>query len=198
MIHNFIADVRKGGDFLKSYWAKWSRKQVAFFHVRTVKWQSPTSSRANCMGDSNVIFKPPGLIRLGRIPYTNLACSQTLYFLFKVSRARVIKYKPQGIYWPPAQGAGGGGRRILFFFLELRARDVFEKNEKKYKTTSVYRLTRTTKAPNSKAFTCKLHHNAIHSKGLLTWAGWLALPRWLLSWYYKDRASPEPPFLYRD
>ena len=26
------------------------------------------------------------------------ACSQTLYFLFKVRRARVIKYKPQGIY----------------------------------------------------------------------------------------------------
>ena len=45
-----------------------------------------------------------------------LACSQTLYFLFKVRRARVIKYKPQGIY------------------------DVFEKNEKKNKTTSVYRF----------------------------------------------------------
>ena len=27
---------------------------------------------------------------------------------------------------------------------------------------------------------------------------WLALPRWLLSWYYMNRASPEPPFLYRD
>ena len=27
-----------------------------------------------------------------------VACSQTLYFLFKVRRARVIKYKPQGIY----------------------------------------------------------------------------------------------------
>ena len=45
-----------------------------------------------------------------------LACSQSLYFLFKVRRARVIKYKPQGIY------------------------DVFEKNEKKNKTTSVCRL----------------------------------------------------------
>ena len=28
-----------------------------------------------------------------------VACSQTLYFLFKVRRARVIKYKPQGIHW---------------------------------------------------------------------------------------------------
>ena len=27
-----------------------------------------------------------------------LACSQTLYFHFKVRQARVIKYKPQGIY----------------------------------------------------------------------------------------------------
>ena len=40
--HNFITDVRKGGDFLKSYWAKWSRKQekvvsVKFFHARAVK-----------------------------------------------------------------------------------------------------------------------------------------------------------------
>ena len=46
-------------------------------------------------------------------PVFMLACSQTLYFLFKVRRARVIKYGPQGIY------------------------DVFEKNEKKNKTTSV-------------------------------------------------------------
>ena len=73
----------------------------------------------------------------------NVACSQTLYFLCKVHRALVIKYKPQGIYQQPAQEGGGGGR-----FLALRARshalaslaDVFEKNEKKNKTTSVYRL----------------------------------------------------------
>ena len=45
-----------------------------------------------------------------------IACSQTLYFLFKVRRARVIKYKPQGIYCPPVQGG---------------------RNEKKNKTTSV-------------------------------------------------------------
>ena len=36
-MHNFIAYFRKGSDFLKSYWAKWRRKQVAFFHGRTVK-----------------------------------------------------------------------------------------------------------------------------------------------------------------
>ena len=29
-----------------------------------------------------------------------LACPQTFYFLLKVRRARVIKHKPQGIYWP--------------------------------------------------------------------------------------------------
>ena len=50
-----------------------------------------------------------------------LACSQTLYFLFKVRRAWVIKYKPQG-----------GSRWVVA--------NVFEKNEKKNKTTSVYRL----------------------------------------------------------
>ena len=44
-------------------------------------------------------------------------------------RARVIKkIKPRGIYWPQAQGGRGGGR------------DFSEKNEKKNKTTSVYRL----------------------------------------------------------
>ena len=43
-----------------------------------------------------------------------VACSQTLYFLFNVRRGRVIKFKPEGIYWPPAQGgSGGGGSRAL-------------------------------------------------------------------------------------
>ena len=78
-----------------------------------------------------------------------LACSQTLYFLFKVRRERVIKNKPRGIYWPTAQGGSGGGRR-KFFFLALRARSVrsraltrrcFRKERKeKELTTSVYRL----------------------------------------------------------
>ena len=53
-------------------------------------------------------------------PFGNMglavACSQTLYFLFKVRRAQVIKYKPRGI-----------------------CANVFEKNEKKTNTTSVYR-----------------------------------------------------------
>ena len=51
MMHNFIADVRKGGDLLKSF--KQSNlviyKQYAFFHAQIVKGQSPTSSRANCI-----------------------------------------------------------------------------------------------------------------------------------------------------
>ena len=42
---------------------------------------------------------------------SGLACSQTLYFLFKVRRARqVMKYKPQGIYWPPTQVGSGEGK----------------------------------------------------------------------------------------
>ena len=56
----------------------------------------------------------------------------------------MIKYKPQGIYWPPMQGGSGGGRRRKNVFSRARfARElanVFEKNEKKNKTTSVYRL----------------------------------------------------------
>ena len=34
--------------------------------------------------------------------HSHIACSHTLYSLFKVRRARVIKYEPQEIYWPPA------------------------------------------------------------------------------------------------
>ena len=41
----------------------------------------------------------------------DIACSQTLYFLFKVRRGRVIKYKSQGIYWPPAQGGQWWGKK---------------------------------------------------------------------------------------
>ena len=49
-----------------------------------------------------------------------------------------MKYKPQGIYWPPAQGVGVGEEENIFFLaLHARSRtlasleDVFEKNEKK-------------------------------------------------------------------
>ena len=60
------------------------------------------------------------------------------------------------------------GEEEFYFSLSSSAlTDVFEQNERKNKTTSVYRLTRTTKAQNSKAFTCKLRNNAIHSKGLI-------------------------------
>ena len=59
-----------------------------------------------------------------------VACSQALYFLFKVRRARVIKNKTAGEF---IEGVGVGEE-------ELALADVLEKNEKKNKTTSVYRL----------------------------------------------------------
>ena len=59
---------------------------------------------------------------ISRYKLSILACSQTLYFLFKVRRAHMIKTKPQGI-----------------FLSRSRARRT-KKNEKKNKTTSVYRL----------------------------------------------------------
>ena len=61
----------------------------------------------------------------------HLACSQTLYFLFKVRRARVMKNKPRGIYSPPAQRGASLSHTPMF---SKRAK---RKNE----TTSVYRLT---------------------------------------------------------
>ena len=68
MMHNLIAYFRKGGDFLKSYWAKWPRKQVAFFHRRNRK--RGRVQHLTCKPRS--IFETFGLIRLSRIlSYTN-------------------------------------------------------------------------------------------------------------------------------
>ena len=38
----------------------------------------------------------------------------------------------------------------------------------------------------------------LHDPGWPWSLGWLALPNWLLSRYYMSRASPGPPFLYKD
>ena len=60
-LHNFIAYFQKGGDFSKSYWAKWPRKLVSFFHCETVK-ESNMFMYKPCSS-----FKTLGLIRLSRI-----------------------------------------------------------------------------------------------------------------------------------
>ena len=51
-----------------------------------------------------------------------LVCSQTLYFLFKVCRARVIKNKNRGGFTDrQRKGFGvGEGENSLFFFFALR------------------------------------------------------------------------------
>ena len=41
-----------------------------------------------------------------------MACSHTLYFLFKVRRARVIKYKPQGLIDRQRKGVGVGENNV--------------------------------------------------------------------------------------
>ena len=63
MLYNFIAYFRKGGDFLKSYWAKWPRKQAAFFHCQTIK--GAESNIFTCKPRS--IFKTVRLSRLSRV-----------------------------------------------------------------------------------------------------------------------------------
>ena len=55
------------------------------------------------------------------------------------SNMRDTKQKPRGIYWPQPKGVGAREEKNRFFFL-FELADVFEKNEKKNKTTSVYRL----------------------------------------------------------
>ena len=74
-----------------------------------------------------------------------LACSQTLYFLFKVHRARVIKNKNRGGFADRQRKGLRVEKGKFFIFLSCAPRsfslaDVLEKNEKKKKTTSVYRL----------------------------------------------------------
>ena len=78
--------------------------------------------------------------------HQQIACSQTLYFLFKVRRARVIKNNPRvgggGVIDRQHKGVGVGKKKIdIFFYRAPRSlADVFRKNEKKNKTTSGYRL----------------------------------------------------------
>ena len=68
--------------------------------------------------------------------HKQIACSQTLYFLFKVRRARVIKNNPRvgggGVYWPPAQGGRGGEEENRYFSLSRSslARRCFPKERK--------------------------------------------------------------------
>ena len=94
------------------------------------------ASKKFCFWENRLYVRPPLHVRRDEIlhfkhPHVSaVASSQTLYFLFKVHRARVMKYKPQGIYWPPAQGGSGGGRRIA------RDRRCFRK-ERKQKENNV-------------------------------------------------------------
>ena len=46
-MHNFIADVRKGGDLLKSFEQRNLVNNMRSFAYKFKKGQSPTSSRAN-------------------------------------------------------------------------------------------------------------------------------------------------------
>ena len=74
-----------------------------------------------------------------------LACSQTLYFLFKVRRGRVIKNKNRGGFADrQRKGLGVEKEKILYFSFSrsalVFARRCSRKNEKKKKITSVHRL----------------------------------------------------------
>ena len=78
-------------------------------------------------------FEKPALNRK-RFGAIIVACLQALYFLFKVRRTRVLKNKTYwGFFDCQRKGAGVGEE-------ELALADVLEKNEKKNKSTSVYRL----------------------------------------------------------
>ena len=76
-MHNFIAYFWKGGDFLKSYWGKWPRKQVVFCHGWTVI--GAESNIFTCKLRS--IFKSLRLITLSHIPsYTSHKAANSKVF----------------------------------------------------------------------------------------------------------------------
>ena len=70
------------------------------------------------------------------------ACSQTLYFLFKVRGAHVIKNKKQGGFIDQRKGLGVGeeeNRRSLFFVLARALRSpMFKKRTKSKKKNNVW------------------------------------------------------------
>ena len=68
-----------------------------------------------------------------------VAFSQTLYFLFEVRQVRVIKNENRGGSIA-RQRKGWGCENFLALCARLRAHRCFEKNEKKSKTTCMYRL----------------------------------------------------------
>ena len=70
-MHNFIAYVQEGGNFLKFYWGKRYRKQVSFFHVQTVK-RVTVQDRHLQTAFVTDIFVTVSLIRLSKfLSYTN-------------------------------------------------------------------------------------------------------------------------------
>ena len=87
-MYNFIAYLRKGGGFSKSYWAKWPRKQLAFLHGRTVKGAG--SNIFTCK--PRPIFKTLELIRLSHILYkkTTMEIKRQIR---KLSRANWVTIK---------------------------------------------------------------------------------------------------------
>ena len=128
MMRNFFADVRKGGDFLKSSWAKQYRKQNLFFFFTIDRQRGKVQHLHVQTAYVIVIFKTLGLTRLSHIlSHTNKKSGE--FQSFQVQTA-----------WQ------------------------------------------------------------YHSQEGRTWLyepGWLALPKWLLSGYYMNRASPSKPlFLY--
>ena len=86
-VHIFFRNscIRKGSDF--TIWSILKDREIC--HLGLLK------------GPIGLIDEWYGFEKSRKRSIFKIACSQTLYFLFKVRRARVIKYKPQGIYWPP-------------------------------------------------------------------------------------------------
>ena len=106
--------------------------EARLFPLFAKVWNSPSFSLVlrTKTAEQRIVLIP---YRASGLPWPFLlavACSQTLYFLFKVRRARVIKYKPRvnrgrfiDLQRKGVGGRGGGRRKwTLFFFLALCAR----------------------------------------------------------------------------
>ena len=77
------------GDFLKSYWAKWPRKQVAFFHGRTVK--GAESKIFTCKPRS--IFESFRLTRLRPCPHVSVFIWKRNFFFTDTTFVHTYRWK---------------------------------------------------------------------------------------------------------
>ena len=89
------------------YWTSFERGTLGY--MSRLSWRSIGKINPNILSGALQLFRfIVSIVHYGR---STIACSQTLYFLFRDCRVRVWKKTRRGIHWSKAQGVGGGEKR---------------------------------------------------------------------------------------